>query len=101
MITSFHYIVFIRIIDYKTIFPKLNRFSHGKMMWVGVFDPNHGLSKIQMALSTLACAQIPTLQKKKFERGVCDLPLCSIPRDFSWNVWKMIRLVINPQSLHY
>ena len=85
MIISFHYIVFIRMIDYKTIFPKLNRFSHGKMMWVGVFYPIHGLSKIQMAPSILACAQIP-LSKKKSERGVCDLPLCSIPRDFSWNV---------------
>ena len=47
MIISFHCIVLIRMIDYKTIFPKLNRFSHWKMMWVGVFDPIHGLSKIQ------------------------------------------------------
>ena len=34
------------------------------MMWVGVFDPIHGLSKIQMAPSILACAQLPTLRKK-------------------------------------
>ena len=71
MIISFHYIVFIRVIDYKTIFPKLNRFSHWKMMWVGVFDPIHGLSKIQMAPSILVCA----LSEKKSERSVCDLPL--------------------------
>ena len=63
MIISFHYIVLIRVIDYKTIFPKLNRFSHWKM-WVGVFDPIHGLSKIQMAPSILACAQIPTIRKQ-------------------------------------
>ena len=71
---SFHYIVFMRVIDYKTIFPKLNRFSHWKMIWVGVFDPIYGLSKIQMAHSILACAQLPTLRKKS-ERSVCDLPL--------------------------
>ena len=64
MIISFYYIVFIRVIDYKTIFPKLNRFSLWKIMWVGVFDPFHGLSKIQMAPSILACAQLPTLRKK-------------------------------------
>ena len=75
MIISFHYIVFIRMIDYKTTFPKLNRFSHGKMMWVGVFDPIHGLSKIQMAPSILACAQIPTLQKKNL-RGASVIYRC-------------------------
>ena len=75
MIILFHYIVFIRMIDYKTIFPKLNRFSHGKMMWVGVFDPIHGLSKIQMAPSTLACAQIPTFQKKNL-RGASVIYRC-------------------------
>ena len=37
------------------------------MMWVGVFDPIHGLSKIQMAPSILACAQLPTLRKKIWE----------------------------------
>ena len=74
MIISFHYIFFIRVIDYKTIFPKLNRFSHWKMMWVGVFDPIHGLSKIQMAPSILACAELPTPEKKS-ERSVYDLPL--------------------------
>ena len=75
MIISFHYIVFIRMIDYKTIFPKLNRFSHGKMMWAGVFDPIHGLGKIQMAPSILACAQIPTLQKKNL-RGASVIYRC-------------------------
>ena len=65
MIISFHYIALIRVIDYKTIFPKLNRFSHWKMMWVGQsLIPIHGLSKIQMAPSILACAQIPTLREK-------------------------------------
>ena len=64
MIISFHYIVFIRVIDYKTIFPKLSRFPHWKIMWVGVFDPIHGLCITQMAPSILACAQLPTLRKK-------------------------------------
>ena len=51
LIIYFHDIVYIRVIDTctKIILPKLNGFSHWKMMWASIFDPTHGLSKTQMA----------------------------------------------------